>query len=120
MVWHHEALIAYYIGVVELRHHTFIVGPKFSIFYDNYTAYEMQQLAHQWSDSCELVQGQHLRYTKEQMEYNRIDKEYEFVKKRALINFLTNSKLFAEANFHYRAVAMLNSVESFEQANLKS
>ena len=43
-----------------------------------------------------------MRHTKEQLEYNRIDGEYEAVKKRALQNFLTNSKLDAEVNFHQR------------------
>lgn len=54
------------------------------------------------------------------MEYNRIDKEYEFVKKRALVNFLTNSKLSSEAHFHVRALSMLNQVQNFESANLKA
>jgi hypothetical protein len=49
-----------------------------------------------------------LRHTKEQLEYNRIDTEYQFVKKRSLINFLTNSKMNAEASFHTRTVSMLN------------
>jgi len=61
-----------------------------------------------------------LRHTKEQLEYTRIDKEYEFVKKRAMINFLTNSKLDAEANFHKRTVVMLNFIQRFENDNLKA
>jgi len=61
-----------------------------------------------------MVQTEHLRNTKEQLEYNRIDGEYEFVKKRALINFLTNSKLDAEASFHSRTVAMLKSIQRCE------
>jgi hypothetical protein len=61
-----------------------------------------------------------LRHTKEQLEYTRIDKEYESVKKRALINFLTNSKLDAEANFHKRTVVMLNYIQRFENDNLKA
>ena len=61
-----------------------------------------------------------MRHTKEQLEYNRIDGEYEFVKKRAIENFLTNSKLDAEANFHHRTEALLSSIQSFEQANLKA
>ena len=67
-----------------------------------------------------MIQNQHLRHTKEQLEYNRIDKEYEFVKKRALVNFLTNSKLSSEAHFYQRTVNMLNQVTHFEQANLKN
>lgn len=67
-----------------------------------------------------MKQNKHLRHTKEQLEYNRIDAEYESVKKRALINFLTNSKLDAEANFHSRTVALLNSIQNYEQNNLKA
>ena len=67
-----------------------------------------------------MAQNKHLRHTKEQLEYNRIDTEYESVKKRALINFLTNSKLDAEANFHNRTVALLNNIQNYEQNNLKA
>jgi hypothetical protein len=44
------------------------------------------------------------------MEFLRINKEYEFVKKRALVNFLTNEKLNLEAHFHGRALSMLKSI----------
>jgi hypothetical protein len=67
-----------------------------------------------------MVQNTHLRHTKQQLEYNRIDKEFEFVKKRALINFLTNSKLSSEAHFHTRTLSMLNQIQNFESANLKA
>ena len=46
-----------------------------------------------WADVTEEEQMRHLRHTKEQMEYVRINAEYDFVKKRALINYLTNEKL---------------------------
>lgn len=120
MIWHHEFLIAYYIGLIELRHYTMVVGPKFSVFYNTYTDYEYKQLANMWADSCEMTQNIALQHTKEQLEYNRVDKEYEFVKKRALVNFLTNSKLNSEAHFHTRTLAMLNSIQNFEQSNLKA
>lgn len=67
-----------------------------------------------------MVQNQHLKHTKEQLEFRRIDNEYEFVKKRALINFLANAKLASEANFYNRTVQMLNQVQLFEEANLKT
>jgi hypothetical protein len=67
-----------------------------------------------------MTQNIALQHTKEQLEYNRVDKEYEFVKKRALVNFLTNSKLNSEAHFHTRTLAMLNSIQNFEQSNLKA
>ena len=120
MIWHHEFLLAYYIGYIEIRHFTFFIGPKFSIFYNVYSGYEYQQLCNQWADTVELSQNLALRFTKEQLEYDRIDKEYEYVKKRALTNFLINTKLNAEASFHNRALAMLNQIQNFETANLKT
>lgn len=110
MIWHHEFIFAYYLGYIETRHFAYFLGPKFSVFYNTYSAYEYTQLANQWADSCEMIQNQHLRHTKEQLEYNRIDAEYEYIKKRAIINFLTNQKLLAESHFHSRTVAMLNSI----------
>jgi hypothetical protein len=120
MIWHHEFLIALYLGYIEIRHFTYFVGPKFSVFYNVYSGYEYTQLANMWADCAEMAQNQHLRHTKEQLEYNRIDKEFEYVKKRALINFLTNTKLNAEANFHHRTISMLKQIQNFEEANLKN
>ena len=80
----------------------------------------MHQMCNQWADNIEMAQNYSLRFTKGQLEYDRIDKEYEYVKKRALTNFLINTKLNAEANFHHRAVAMLNQIQNFEHANLKT
>ena len=57
--------------------------------------------------------------SKEQIEYVRINNEYDFVKKRALVNFLTNSRLNLETHVQGRAQNMLNSIERYEQANLK-
>jgi hypothetical protein len=55
MVWHHEFLLAYYLGYVELRHFTYLLGPKFSVFYNVYTAYEYRQLCNQWADTVEKI-----------------------------------------------------------------
>ena len=120
MIWHHEYLIAYYVGFIEIRHFTYMFGPKFTVFYDVYSNYEYKQLCNQWADTVEARQTKHLRHTKEQLEFKRIDAEYEFVKKRSLINYLTNAKLDSEANFHKRSLAMLNSIKNFEQQNLKA
>jgi len=54
------------------------------------------------------------------MEYVRINKEYDFVKKRALVNFLSNSREGLEHHFHNRTQNMLNSIELFENNNLKN
>ena len=40
MIWHHEFLFAYYLGYIEVRHFTYFIGPKFSVFYNTYSAYE--------------------------------------------------------------------------------
>lgn len=63
-----------------------------------------------WADVTEEEQLRHLRHTKEQMEYVRINAEYDYVKKRALINYLTNEKLNVEQHFHGRALNMLKMV----------
>lgn len=62
----------------------------------------------------------HLIPTKEQIEYMRINNEYDFVKKRAMTNYLVNSRNDVERHFHNRASNMLNSIERFEQNNLKT
>lgn len=62
----------------------------------------------------------HLIKTKEQIEYVRINKEYDFIKKRALINYLVNSRTDLERHFHGRAQNLLTSIEQFEQKNLKT
>lgn len=49
------------------------------------------------------------------MEYVRINAEYDYVKKRALVNYLTNEKLNLELHFHNRALNMLRSISNYEQ-----
>jgi hypothetical protein len=44
MIFHHEYLLAFYLGYIEIRHFTFMLGPKFTVFYNVYTRYETQQL----------------------------------------------------------------------------
>jgi hypothetical protein len=66
MIWHHEYLITYFVGYTEMKHFTWIPGgPKFSAFYNTYSAYEYAQLSNQWADSVEMAQNQHLKHTKE-------------------------------------------------------
>ena len=62
----------------------------------------------------------HLRHTKEQMEYVRINSEYDYVKKRALVNFLTNEKLNLEQHFHGRVNNMLKMIQNYENQNLRN
>ncbi len=120
MIWHHEFLIAFYLGYAEIRHFTYFLGPKFTVFYNVYSRYETQQLCTMWADTCEEQQMIHLRHSKEQMEYVRLNEEYDYVKKRALINYMTNEKLNLEQHFHNRAVSMLRQVQNFENLNLRN
>ena len=53
MIWHHEYLISFYLGYAEIRHFTYFLGPKFSVFYNIYSRYETQQLCNQWADTNE-------------------------------------------------------------------
>jgi hypothetical protein len=120
MIFHHEYLIAFYLGYIEIRHFTYFIGPKFTVFYNVYTRYETQQLCSMWADVTEEEQLRHLRHTKEQMEYVRLNAEYDFVKKRALVNYLTNEKLNVEQHFHGRALNMLKMIQNFENQNLRN
>jgi hypothetical protein len=119
MIFHHEFLIAFYLGVAETRHFQWFPSPKFSVFYDIYSNYELAQFGNHWADVVEEQQMQHLQHSKEQMEYMRINNEYEFVKKRSLVNFLTTQRVDLENHFHARASSMLTTIERYEASNLK-
>lgn len=119
MVFHHKFLIGLFCCSTETRHFIWSPGPKFTIFYTTYIRYEYAQLCNQWADIVEQKNKLHLIPTKEQMEYMRINDEYEFVKKRALVNYLSNSRNELERHFYNRTTNMLNSVERYEGNNLK-
>lgn len=120
MMFYHKFLIGLFCCGIETRHFFWTPGPKFTIFYNTYIRYEYAQLANQWADIVEQKNKQHLIPTKEQMEYMRINDEYEFVKKRALVNYLSNSRNDLERHFHSRTTNMLTSIERFEGSNLKN
>ena len=42
------------------------------------------------------------------------------MKKRALVNYLTNEKLNLEAHFHARTLNMLKAISNYEQQNLRT
>lgn len=119
MIYHHEFIIAFYLSSMETRHFTYMVGPKFTTWYDVYTRYETQQLALQWSDKCEEAQMEHMQFTKEQMDYSRLQNEFDFVKKRAMTDFLVNQRVVLENHFTQRSNNLLKSVVNYEEKNLK-
>lgn len=120
MLYHHEYILCFYLSFIETRHFTNIVGPKFSNWYNTYTQYEVAQMLSTWNDVIEETQQAHLVHTKQQMGYVAINAEYDFIKKSALSNFLTNQRLALEGHMKQRARAMLTGIERFEQANLKT
>ena len=91
MIFHHKFLISIIVGYSEIRHFAFVPGPKFTIFYDTFAHYEANQLIMQWQDTAEAFCQAHLVETKQQIEYLRVHKEYTFIKKRSLMNYLINS-----------------------------
>lgn len=60
----------------------------------------------------------HLRTTKEQIQYQFLTKEFDYIKKRSLQNFLTTEKLNVEKHFHDRSFNMLKSIAKFETENM--
>lgn len=119
MIFNHEFLISFIICNSETRSWAWSPGAKFTIFYNTFIRYEYAQLCTQWCDNVEEAQNVHLIPTKEQMEYMRINNEYDYVKKRALVNYLSNSRNDLERHFHNRANNMLSSIERFEGNNLR-
>jgi hypothetical protein len=120
LIFHHEYLIALYVGYAEVRHFTWLPGPKFTVFYDVFSRYESMQLASQFNDTAEQVSLDFYQKTKQQVEYMRIHNEYQFIKKRSLVSFLTNERLNLEKHFHDRTLSMLGNISNFEEQNLKN
>lgn len=56
LVFHHEYLIALYVGFAETKHFSFFMGPKFTIFYNVFSRYETKQLFLNWADTTEELQ----------------------------------------------------------------
>jgi len=56
MVFHHEYILCFYLALIETRHFTFVVGPKFTNWYNAYTNYEIAQMLSSWNDVVEEVQ----------------------------------------------------------------
>jgi hypothetical protein len=120
LIFHHEYLIALYVGYAEVRHFTWLPGPKFTVFYDVFSRYESMQLASQFNDTAEQASLDFYQKTKQQVEYKRIHDEYQFIKKRSLVNYLTSERFNLEKHFHDRTLALLSNIVSFEEQNLRN
>ena len=56
-IYTQEFWLAFLVGFIETRHFMFFLGPKFSIFYDTFVQYELEQLIHSWQDKADEVQN---------------------------------------------------------------
>lgn len=79
----------------------------------------MEQFWLNWQDRIEESSRQFLAFTKEQIDYYLIHKEYIYIKKRSLCNYLENEKKNLEKHFYERTIDMLKTIESMENNNIK-
>lgn len=120
MIFHHEYILCFYLALIETRHFTFVVGPKFTNWYNAYTNYEIAQMLSSWNDIVEELQQAHLVHTKQQMGYVALNAEYDFIKKNALSTYMTNQRLALETHMKVRARNMLTNIHRYENSNLKN
>lgn len=79
----------------------------------------MEQFWLNWQDRIEETSRQFLAFSKEQIDYYLIHKEFIYIKKRSLCNFLENEKKNLEKHFYDRTVDMLKTIEVLENNNIK-
>ena len=89
-------------------------------FYNAFIDHEMEQFWLNWQDRIEESSRQFLAFTKEQIDYYMIHKEYIYIKKRSLCNYLENEKKNLEKHFYERTVDMLKTIEVMENNNIKN
>jgi hypothetical protein len=61
-----------------------------------------------------------MQESKQQLNYTFLNKEYDSIKKRALISYLINSRKALEDHFHSRTHNMLESIMKYEHDNMKN
>ena len=114
-------LLVFCIGLLEMRYLTQkIPGPRLTWFYEAYIQHEMKQFWVGWQDTVEEYSRPFLSISREQIDYYLIHKEFIYIKKRSLSNFLDNEKKNLEKHFYDRTVSMLKSVEQLENSNVKN
>jgi hypothetical protein len=113
-------LLIFCIGIFEIRYIAQKVpAPRLTWFYDAYVQHEMQQFWLNWQDTLEENSRPFLAVSKEQIDYYLIHKEFVYIKKRSLSNYLDNEKKNLEKHFYERTVTMLKSIENMENNNVK-
>ncbi len=98
------------VGYIEMRHFAFFVGPKFTVFYETFSKYEIEQMVMQWQDTVEEGQNEFLYKVKEQLEYRRIADEYANIKRRSISNYLVNQRKALENSYHKRTTNLIGAI----------
>jgi|LauGreDrversion4_2_1035121.scaffolds.fasta_scaffold409304_1 hypothetical protein len=97
-----------------------IPAPRLTWFYDAYCEHEMRQFWVNWSDTIDEASRPFLAVFKEQMDFYLIHKEFVYIKKRSLSNYLEKEKKNLEKHFYERTFTMLKTVENLENSNVKN
>ncbi len=114
-------LLLFSIGLLEMRYiMQKIPAPRLTWFYDAYIQHEMKQFWLSWADTVEEYSRPFLAISKEQIDYYLIHKEFAYIKKRSLSNYLDKEKKNLEKHFYDRTVSMLKTIEQFENSNVKN
>lgn len=114
-------LLLLYVGINEYRYVLQkFPWPKLTWYYDAFFCHELKQTYLGWFDSIEENSRKFLAETKEQLDYYLIHKEYLFVKKRVLSQYLENERQSLSKHFNERTILMLNNIKSLENANIKN
>jgi len=94
--------------------------PRLTWYYQAFAKHEEKQWLLNWFDSLEVNSRKFLSYTKEQLDFYLIHKEYTYVKKRLIAGFLENERQSLSLHFRERTVNLLNNIKSLENSNIKA
>lgn len=114
-------LLLLYVGINEYRYVLQkFPWPKLTWYYDAFFSHELKQTYVGWFDSIEENSRKFLAETKDQLDYYLIHKEYLYVKKRVLAQYLENERHALTKHFNERTVLMLNNAKNLENSNIKN
>mmetsp|Transcript_5456 Transcript_5456/g.5592 ORF Transcript_5456/g.5592 Transcript_5456/m.5592 type:complete len:393 (-) Transcript_5456:115-1293(-) len=94
--------------------------PRLTWYYDAFQEHEFRQICLNWFDSIEDQTRRAMHKNQEQIDYYLIHKEYNFVKKRVLAQYLENQRLSLTNHFNERTISLLSNIANLENNNIKS
>lgn len=93
--------------------------PRLTWYYDAFGEHELNQTILGMMDGLEERMSEHLAEHKDQMDYYLIHKEYHFVKKRILSQYLENERIALTQHYNNRTINLLNNIKALENNNVK-